>query len=242
MRWVIACRRKRDRLESLRGDAAAALTAAVGIIEREPLVVSAVGAILDRTEDLRLGAIWPDLLTAYEAWATSPPEVVVVNASLLGVDPLASLDAIRDSTSVTAIVRTRYFNVDHVHLLFHGGAAGVLPSSAQPEELVDALRAVRAGGRYVPRQVQDEVHARLVARRPHPYVTLTTRQREILALAACGASGPDIAELLSLSEATVRSHLRIAYGKLGVSGRAEALVVVPSDLLNAGDGCSAVGG
>jgi DNA-binding NarL/FixJ family response regulator len=113
-----------------------------------------------------------------------------------------------------------------VATVVEAGADGVALRGAGPEDVVEALRAVLDGGRYVAPTLSSGLVGQLEPTAP-PEETghdlLTYREREVLALLAGGASNREIAAMLSVTVATVKSHLVHLYAKLEVRSRHEAL-------------------
>jgi DNA-binding NarL/FixJ family response regulator len=103
------------------------------------------------------------------------------------------------------------------------GAPGLVLTSSAVGTLVQALRAVASGARFV-----DPAAARALAETPAEdrVARLTPREREVLGLLADGYRGPEIAERLFLSLETVRTHIRNAVGKLGARTRVQAAAMV----------------
>ncbi len=103
------------------------------------------------------------------------------------------------------------------------GAPGLVLTSSAAAMLVEALRAVAAGGSFV----DPEVTALLAASAEDERVArLSPREREVLELLVDGLQGPEIAEQLFLSLETVRTHIRNAVGKLGARTRVQAAAMV----------------
>lgn len=102
------------------------------------------------------------------------------------------------------------------------GAAGYLVKGAQAQEVLACLRAVGQGGAVLQPPL---ARALLQSLGPEPVegAVLTGREREILEVVAKGFSNPEIAGLLGLSAATVRTHLEHVFEKLDVSSRVEAV-------------------
>ncbi|HEX3690069.1 MAG TPA: response regulator transcription factor [Solirubrobacteraceae bacterium] len=103
------------------------------------------------------------------------------------------------------------------------GAPGLVLLSSAEQTLLDALRAVAAGGRFMDPELAALVAEGSAALR---VAQLTPREREVLGLLADGLQGPDIAERLFLSLETVRTHIRNAVGKLGARTRVQAAAIV----------------
>lgn len=109
------------------------------------------------------------------------------------------------------------------------GAAGYCMKDAPPQELVNAIRAVRGGGTYLGRGVLPEIVTD--SQKPdktsetmssYPIQSLTRREKEVLGLIARGLSNREIGEHLFISEKTVKTHVVNLLGKLSVSSRTQA--------------------
>lgn len=102
-----------------------------------------------------------------------------------------------------------------VHDLISRGAAGFVPKSAAPEELLQALQTILAGGTYLP------AHALST---PNPLdERLSQRQLEVLMKLVQGKPNKVIALELEIAESTIKTHLAVAFKVLGVSNRTEAV-------------------
>lgn len=197
----------------------------VGLVEEQQLAVSAITDAA-RTRGVRVIGSWTRLDAAFDAWTERPPRLAVIDANLLGLDPLASIETLTNVLGVSVLLRARLPRIDYVHLMLHAGASGVVCSLADASVVLDAIDEIVAGAQPVPAELKAGLHQRLLGRHPVPYLTLSARQREIIALIAAGATARQVAERLVVSVATVRTHLAQAYEKLGVHGHAEALMTL----------------
>jgi DNA-binding NarL/FixJ family response regulator len=153
----------------------------------------------------------------------SPELVVIGSPSDMPVDEAvrrcrASLEAVR----IVALLGVA--QAGSVPAVTDAGADGVALRGSAPGDIAEALRAVLAGGRFVATALSSGLVGRLEAVDPHTNEDLLTyREREVLALLAGGASNREIAAKLSVTVATVKSHLVHLYAKLEVRNRHEAL-------------------
>src|SRR5439155_9314472 len=113
---------------------------------------------------------------------------------------------------------------DVVYDALAAGASGYLSKHATADELWDAVEAVAAGGTVIPSEVQTGLveHIRNRERAAEEARTrprLTAREHEVLCRMACGCSAPEIGRQLYLSPATIKTHMKHLYEKLGVSER-----------------------
>ena len=117
-----------------------------------------------------------------------------------------------------------------VYAALRAGASGFLLKHAPPEELLLGVRAAADGGALLSPQVTRRLVAefaarRPAARRPPPELArLTPREREVLDLVICGRSNTEIAEALTVSQSTVKTHLGHILDKLGLRDRVQAVV------------------
>ncbi|MEJ8659876.1 response regulator [Streptomyces sp. MS1.AVA.4] len=151
------------------------------------------------------------------------PDVVLMDLRMPGgggVEAIAEITRRRYRAKV--LVLTTYDTDADTLPAIEAGATGYLLKDAPREELFTAVRAA-AEGRTV---LSPAVASRLVSRVRHPVPRdepLSAREREVLALVARGTSNREIAALLFISEATVKTHLTHIYAKLAVKDRAAAV-------------------
>jgi DNA-binding NarL/FixJ family response regulator len=105
-------------------------------------------------------------------------------------------------------------------------APGLVLTSSPVQTLLDALRTVARGGRYVDPEITPLLASTPAARR---LGQLSPREREVLGLLADGYQGPEIADRLFLSLETVRTHIRNGANKLGARTRVQAAAMVATD-------------
>jgi len=158
-----------------------------------------------------------------------PVDVALVDVRMPEFDGLELLRAIRTNWPATPVIMlSSYENSLYVRRALAEGAAGYMLKDATPEDLGQAIRGALSGSGNVlsPRVIQnlfDETEALAdgdAGRRPE--LSLTHRERDILALLAEGRSNREIAQTLYLSEKTVKAHLAAIFRKLGVTNRTQA--------------------
>lgn len=158
------------------------------------------------------------------------PELVIMDISMpkvSGIEATKQIKALYPSTAV--LVLTGYDYDEYVFALIEAGAAGYLLKDTSGDELVSAVRHVKAGEPVlhprIIRKILDRLRAPLDEAVRTPAVdVLTDREMEVLKLAARGMSNAEIADTLYLSIRTVQAHLRAIFNKLGVGSRSEAIV------------------
>jgi DNA-binding NarL/FixJ family response regulator len=171
--------------------------------------------------------------TGEEALALSAklaPDVVLMDLQLGegidGVETTRRLTA-APGRSPHVLVLTTYDTDADITRAIGAGATGYLLKAERPEELFAAIRSAAQGRPALSAPVATRVMAGLRT----PRASLTGRERDILAQLARGLGNRDIARALFISEATVKTHLRRIYDKLGVDNRAGAVAVAKEQRL-----------
>lgn len=134
-----------------------------------------------------------------------------------GIATIKRLIARDPSTRV--LVLTTYDNEEDIFQALESGARGYLLKDTTKEELIEAVRQVHRGERYLPQAVAARLADRLI--RP----SLTPRELDVLRLVSRGRSNKEMASAMFISEETVKTHMKALFQKLGVHDRAEAVSV-----------------
>lgn len=145
------------------------------------------------------------------------PDVVLLDLRMPGRSGVETLLALRARRAkVRVIILTNYETDEDIYRAVQAGAQGYLLKNASLREMVEAIRAVHAGGRYIPRHIASRLAERMVR------TDLTERELEILRLLAKGPTNKQIGHALGISDNTVRNHVLRIIEKLEVSDRTEA--------------------
>ncbi|CAL9490690.1 response regulator [Streptomyces sp. enrichment culture] len=159
------------------------------------------------------------------------PDVVLMDlqlgAGIDGVEATRRIVAARRGGRPHVLVLTTYDTDADITRAIEAGATGYLLKAERPEELFAALHAAAEGRTALSAPVAGRVMAQMRSPRP----ALTPRERDILTHLAQGLPNREIARTLFISEATVKTHLRRIYDKLGVDTRAGAVSVAKEQRL-----------
>jgi DNA-binding NarL/FixJ family response regulator len=195
------------------------------IADDHPVVRQGLAVLLEVQDDLELAGQASDGEEAVALALRLVPDVLLLDLKLPGLDGLGVLAALREAGSATrALVLTSGAGPGSPALALQAGAAGFLYKDVDPEALVRAIRSVHDGHTVLAPEA-----AGLVAARPSAEVrgigSLTSREREVLALLADGRSNREISRLLAVSEKTVKTHVSAVLAKLGVADRTQAALL-----------------
>jgi DNA-binding NarL/FixJ family response regulator len=151
------------------------------------------------------------------------PDVVVMDIAMPELNGIEATGQIRQACpSTQVVILSMYATKEHILRALRAGANGYLLKESAGQEVVDAIRAVRAGRRYLSQSIaetviDDYVHERQAPPAQSPLERLSSREREILQLVVEGKSSTEIAEILYLSPKTVETYRSRLMQKLGLS-------------------------
>ena len=154
------------------------------------------------------------------------PDVVLMDLSMPGLSGLEATRQIKKRfPEVKVLILTRHANEEYVFQILRAGASGYVVKKAAPTELVLAIQSVYRGDSFlspaISRPVIEEYIRKAEAMVENSYDRLTDREREVLQLIAEGHSSREIAELLHITERTVRTHRGHVMDKLDIHNIAE---------------------
>ena len=149
------------------------------------------------------------------------PDIVIMDLLMPGLDGIAATKALHEQVpDVKVLVLTTSTVSDDLSRALQNGASGIVIKSSSNGTLVQAIRDIAAGKRYLPKEVST-----LISVDPPVGHDLTDRQTQILQLVAQGQSTYNIAQDLNLSEIMVKKHLSAVFRKLGAANRTEAVAI-----------------
>jgi two-component system NarL family response regulator len=182
------------------------------------LILEGLTAAIGRQEDMSVVAKAADGREAVYLWKTHRPDVTLLDLRMPKLNGVAVIKEIRDEdVSARVIIQTTYDTDEEVYQAIRAGARAYLLKDAPLEELLDCIRKVHAGKTCIPPALGAKLAARTSAD------ALTSREMDVLKLLAKGRSNKEIGADLSISETTVKSHVRGMFTKLHVMSRTEAI-------------------
>lgn len=177
-----------------------------------------IAAIVAQEPDMEIVGEAANGAEAVEAHRNLRPDVTLMDLQMPVMPGLDAIAAIRaESENARIVVLTTYEGDVQAVRALKAGACGFLLKSSVRKELLETIRAVHAGRRYLPVDIAQEIaiHA---AEEP-----LSPREIAILELVAAGKANKTVAWELSVSQETVKAHLRSIFSKLDVTDRTQAV-------------------
>ncbi|MBF4562568.1 response regulator transcription factor [Microbacterium sp. VKM Ac-2870] len=189
------------------------------IADDQALVRGALSALLGLEPDIEVVAEVGRGDEVVAAAVQTAPDVALLDIEMPGMDGIAAASALRSAVpACRALMVTTFGRPGYLTRAMRAGAAGFVVKDTPAAQLADAVRRVSQGLRVV----DPALAADSLAQGDSP---LTARETDVLAVARSGGSIADIAQMLHLSEGTVRNHLSSAIGKTGARNRADAVRV-----------------
>jgi DNA-binding NarL/FixJ family response regulator len=192
----------------------------VMIVDDHPLMRVGIAAIINARGDMTVVAQAGTGEEAVALFQRHKPDITLMDLRLPGkMGGVEAIAAIRSKAPrARFIVVTTYDGDEDIHRALEAGAQGYVIKGMPYQTLVDALQKVHSGGRFLPPPV-----ARALASRT-PHSDLSSRELEVLHLLVSGNSNKEIAQLLGITEATVKSHVSAILMRLDVEDRTQAVV------------------
>lgn len=205
----------------------------VVLADDHPIVLAGLKAILQPEAGLVVVADVTDGMAAVRAITDLRPDVFVTDVALPLLGGIAATEHVKSLyPSLQVIALTAYETSAHVQLMLKAGASGYVLKRTASADLVRAIRAVAAGGRYLDPALGypllDKGAGKSGPRAFTPPPDLSKREAEALQLIALGFSMKELAARLGLSPRTLETYKARAMGKLGLRSRADIVVYATS--------------
>jgi two-component system nitrate/nitrite response regulator NarL len=198
--------------------------ASVVVADDHPVYRGAIIAIVESHPDLELAGEADDGRKALELIEGVRPDVAVIDLRMPSLDGMSVLKAVmRDGLPTRVVLLSAEVKGSVAHEAVAEGAAGYLSKQAEAPAIGAAIAAVARGETVIAPEVHAGLAEEIRARSAESPGLLSDRELEVLRLTAEGRSAPEIGKQLYLSGATVKTHLKRIYEKLGVNDRASAV-------------------
>jgi len=188
------------------------------LADDHPVVRSGYLRLLEQTPDIRVIAEAASGDSAYAAFVAHQPDVLVTDLSMPGGGGLSLIQRVHQrNPGACQLVFSMHDSPLLVRQALEAGARGFLTKASAPECLVDAIRALHAGQRYLDPTLPAALLQREPAQEAERLSALSVREFEIFRLLAQGHSPGECADALKLSPKTISNHQTVIKEKLGVA-------------------------
>ncbi len=197
----------------------------IAIVEDDPRISTALARVVDEASGFCCLGSYSSGEAALAGIPKEMPDAVLMDINLPGMSGVECVQRLKDILPKLEIVMlTVYDDSDQVFRALQAGASGYLLKRTPPDEILKAIQEVTRGGAPMSSSVARKVAQSFQKQGPSPKESenLSKREKEVLAYVAKGYINKEIANFLSVSVETVRSHLKSIYDKLHVRSRTAA--------------------
>jgi DNA-binding NarL/FixJ family response regulator len=188
-------------------------------VDDHPLLRKGIAVLVNAEDDMKLVAEASSGEEAIEKFRAHRPDVTLMDIQLPGLNGIETLSQIRkEFPDAKVIVLTTYSGDVQVMRAIKAGARAYLLKRQVHRELLETIRVVHAGHRRIPQELAVELVDR-------PRDDLTPREIDVLRLIATGNANKEIADQLSIGEASVKSYVANILSKLDAKDRAHAVTI-----------------
>ena len=189
-------------------------------VDDHPLLRKGIAALVNGEPDLKLVAEASNGEEAIDAFRSHRPDVTLMDLQMPGIDGIGAIGRIRDEfPDAHIIVLTTYTGDAQVLRALRAGARAYILKGHVHKDLLETIRAVHAGQKRIPADIAAELAEHAMDDE------LTEREIDVLKLVAAGNANKQIADQLSIGEATVKSHVSNILSKLGANDRSHAVTI-----------------
>lgn len=198
------------------------------IADDHPIVLGGLAQLLSLEPNITVVARCTNGRDALAAIGRDHPDVAVLDLAMpgrSGMDLLRELRAARSPLRVVLLTA----RIEHEQILeaLKLGVAGIVLKESAPLQILDCIRRVAAGGQWIDQTIGSRTLDSVLRRQSGAMkaaAVLTAREIEVVKLVARGLRNKEIADELSITEGTVKAHLRAIFEKLGIDSRTKLIV------------------
>jgi DNA-binding NarL/FixJ family response regulator len=198
----------------------------ISIVDDEKRLCQSIAAFLNSSPGFRCVSVYGNAEAALQHLPKDKPDVVLMDINMAGMDGIECVRHLKVSMpQVQIMMLTVYEDTEQIYKALAAGATGYLLKRLEPDDLLQAIRDVQAGGSPMSNLIARKVvasfqKARRFGGEENP---LSSREQMVLDCLAKGLAYKQIADELNISINTIRTHLRHIYEKLHVQSRTEAV-------------------
>ncbi len=188
------------------------------IADDHPVVREGLSALIRLQPDMEVVAEAGSGLEAAEKFRKHLPDVTLLDLRMPDRDGAITVTDIRSRfPDAKIVIMSAYEGEEEIYRALVAGTEGYLPKDSPREQLMDCIREVYAGRKWIPSQIASKLAHRLAS------PDLSEREAEVLKLLAAGKSNKEIGAALHVTEGTIKVHVNHILAKLGVAGRTAAI-------------------
>jgi DNA-binding NarL/FixJ family response regulator len=198
----------------------------VSIVDDEKKLCKSIATFLNGSTGFRCVSIYGSAEAALQHLPTDRPDVVLMDINMAGMDGIECVRRLKTlAPQIQILMLTVYEDTEQIFKALAAGATGYLLKRLEPEELLQAIRDVHAGGSPMSNSIARKVVASFQEANGAggKQNLLTPREQAVLDCLAQGLAYKQIGDKLGISINTIRAHLRHIYEKLHVQSRTEAV-------------------
>ncbi len=189
------------------------------IADDHPIVRQGLVALLEDQEDMEIVAEVDNGEKAIVKYQQLQPDLAILDLRMPHIGGVDAIKTIRAEFPNACIIMFTIYDTDEdIYRGFEAGARSYLLKDTPCQKILDTVRTVCAGKRYIPPEVSLKLAERLGK------TDLTKREKEVLQQIALGRNNQEIGEILIISEATVKFHINNIFSKLNVCDRTQAVI------------------
>jgi len=194
----------------------------VAIVDDHPIIRQGIRRLVERTEGMEVAGEAEDGVLALQLLREQKVDVVLLDITMprkSGLDVL--LEARLEHPNLRFLVLTMHDEAQYAIRSLRAGASGYLNKGSSPAELLEAIRIVADGGRYITPKVADRLVEAMGREGSTGHESLSDREFQVLQLTALGRTVKEIAETMLVSEKTVYTYRDRVKAKLALRNEAE---------------------
>jgi DNA-binding NarL/FixJ family response regulator len=198
----------------------------VAIVEDDREIRDWVTAVVRSSDDFRVVAVFPDAESCVTQFAKILPEIVIMDIQLPGMSGIDCVRTLKPQRHEVQFMMFTVFEEDNkVFESLRAGATGYILKNYPPDKIIEALHDLYKGGSPMSSIIARKIITTFnpSTEKDNEYNKLSKREKELLNLLSKGYRYKEIADQLSISIETVRTHIRNIYEKLHVQSRTEAI-------------------
>jgi DNA-binding NarL/FixJ family response regulator len=196
------------------------MTIRVALVDDHAVLRGGLAQLLAGEDDIEVVAMAADGSEALALVQQFHPDVVIMDLQMPDVDGVTATRQVVAEGGTDVLVLTSFSDTDRIVAALDAGAVGYLLKDAEPEDVIEGVRAVSRGESPIhPRAARQLLGALPITSRDHD---LTPRELQVLVLVREGLANKQIARRLGISERTVKTHLTSTFARIGASDRTQA--------------------